>query len=135
MRISDWSSEVCSSDLLGGQVVRCALQVEDVVGDRVVGGGRVLEVGRLGGGHGTSLRLQAGNREWGMRGMAGSRRRDGHAGARLRRHSAALESGNGEWEMKGMKGMKGPCSGDDAPGPGCAIPQAPETRKIGRAHV
>src|SRR3546814_9009729 len=95
MRISDWSSDVCSSDL---------------------------------GGHGTSLRLQAGNREWGMRGMAGSRRRDGHAGARLRRHSAALESGNGEWEMKGMKGMKGPCSGDDAPGPGCAITQAPETR-------
>src|SRR3546814_2706785 len=52
--------------LLGGQVVRCALQVEDVVGDRVVGGGRVLEVGRLGGGHGTSLRLNAGIWESGL---------------------------------------------------------------------
>src|SRR3546814_9395581 len=78
--------------LLGGQVVRGALQVEDVVGDRVVGGGRVLEVGRLGGGHGTSLRLQAGNREWGMRGMAGSRRRDGHAGARSEEHTSELQS-------------------------------------------
>src|SRR3546814_14690480 len=39
MRISDWSSDVCSSDLIGGAVVRLRLGAGDIIGEPDDAGG------------------------------------------------------------------------------------------------